>query len=146
MRRLVLALVLGVLGCSNDTFGLPTALVSGSWTMTLTNFTGSGLTCNASGITLQFAQAGTTFTGTYSGGTITCSSPSGPLDTTVPPGQVANGGISGTAVVFDLGTSDSHFVGGLNGGGSMSGDGTVSTTFNGTPVSLSGTWTATKTP
>lgn len=147
MRRLMLALVLGVIGCnSGDSFGVPTALVSGQWTMTLTNFTGSGFTCNASGITLQLAQAGTTFSGTFSGGTISCTTPNGPLQATAPSGQIINGVISGTAVQFDLGNADSRFVGGLTGGGEMSGNGTESTTFNGTVVSLSGTWSATKNP
>ncbi len=124
----------------------PTA--TGSWTYAATNLTGaiSGVvvSCNFSNVPVTLSQAGTTFSGSTSGGSFICivgtESTSGVFGDRI----VVNGTISGQSVAFDFDSADWHHAG-ILAGNSMSGTTTVALNLGqfGTVV-LSGNWSATR--
>ena len=143
--RSAVAVSLLLVGCGGDNTGPSNVNVSGTWSTSFTNFSGSGLSCNATGIILQLSQSGTTFTGTYSGGTYTCTGPGGTGQAAGGSGTIINGTVNGSAVSFNADTPDSRFSGTVS-GNSMSGQGTERIDL-GAPVgviTLSGSWGAAK--
>jgi hypothetical protein len=118
--------------------------VGGTWSASISNLSGEGASCSTSSpIRVTLRQTGSTFTGSYSGGVLTCLTATESFSSAVPSGNVANGQVAGTKVTFDLGSPDFHHDGSLN-GTSMSGTATWTYDF-GFPleqVALTGGWSA----
>ena len=129
--------------CGGDSTGPKSVALTGQWAYNATNVSGSGLSCNFSGLTLVFTQTGSTLTGATNGGSFSCSAAGmtngSPLGTT----PLANGQVNGNAVQFDFGTADIHNAGTLN-GNSISGTVTVRADAGGTTIVLSGNFSAVK--
>jgi hypothetical protein len=142
-RFLVLTLAAAIVGCGSDSTTAPDISLSGRWTYSATNLTGSGIVCNVSGVIMNLTQNGTTITGTVSSGTVTCTGPGGTDTENLGNDVIANGQINGTAVQFDIGTSDVHNVGTLN-GNSISGAVTLRIAAGTTIIILSGNFSAVK--
>jgi hypothetical protein len=138
---LALALVLS-LGCSDST-GPKIAAVAGVWAYSTTNVQGSGANCSSTGTILTLTQSGATFSGTYAGGTLTCTTPLGPVVQQITTGVVANGTVSESAVSFNLDTSDWTNTGSIS-GTTMTGTLVVRVVIGGTSAVLTGSFTATK--
>jgi hypothetical protein len=137
--------VLAIVSCGGgDVSGPTNANIAGSWTYTMTNLAGGGLTCFSSGTTMTFSQSGATFTGTYSGGTLSCSAPGfGPVSQTIGNGTIATGTVNINSVSFDLDTSDWRNTGTVS-GNSISGTVVVRFTSGSTSVILNGSFAAIK--
>jgi len=121
------------------------ATVNGSWTGTVTNVTGSGVTCNMTGVVMNLAQADTTFTGSYTVTHLTCVGPGGTQNGGPFAGTIANGTIVNANVAFDMDTPEIHFTG-TKSGNRLTGS-TVWTLDLGPPtgvVVLTGSWTASR--
>ena len=146
MKRFFLCglLALGPAACGGDkSTGPSDANIEGSWQITFTNMSGSGVSCNSNAFPLQISQSGSTFTGSYGVGTFTCTGPGGSASGNVQ-GVVANGTVDINAVEFDLDTQDAHQSGSVS-GNSMSG--TAQWRFDlggGQIVTLNGNWSAVK--
>lgn len=123
MKRVPLvAIVLLLAACSSDSTGPKNAGVSGVWTYNATNLQGTGgILCNALGQTMTLAQSGTTFSGSYSGGTFSCNTG---VNITIGTGIVASGTVSGNNVSFNMDTSDWANTGVVS-GSSISGTTTI---------------------
>jgi len=108
-------------GEGDDVVGPSLPRVTGTWSYSMSNLSGGGISCFESGTTLNLYQHGTTFTGSFSGGVFICG-----LDAVfVADGRVINGSItSDSAVSFDMRTDGWHNSGTLS-GDSMSGTATV---------------------
>lgn len=141
LRIVPLAFVVSF-GCSDST-GPKTAAVAGVWAYSATNVQGSGATCNSTGTVLTLTQSGATFSGSYAGGTLTCTTPLGPVQQQIPTGVVANGTISGSSVSFNFDTSDWSNTGSIS-GTTMTGTLVVRVVFGATSAVLTGGFTATK--
>jgi len=95
--------------------------LSGTWRITYTNMTGSGITCGTTAIDYVISQSGTTFSGTSSSTyTITCTDGVNTLSETFVGAIITNGHINGSAIQFDLATSSAHQTGTIS-GNSMTG-------------------------
>ncbi|MGH7497722.1 MAG: hypothetical protein ACREL3_02600 [Gemmatimonadales bacterium] len=139
----LLALVLT--GCGGgDATGPSNASVAGTWTMSLSNLSGSGVSCNLSATPVTIAQSGTTFSGTYGPGTLSCFAGSQSNSVQIQ-GTIVNGTVDGNAVVFDLDTQDFHQTGSVA-GNSMSGTARWTIDLGGSSgiVVLNGNWSAAK--
>lgn len=140
----VAALALAMAACSGDSGGSMGPVipqVAGTWTYSATNIAGSGASCSVTGLTLTVNQTAETFTGSYSGGSMTCSG-NGESATLGPfQGTIVSGSISGNSVSFDLDTQDWRNTGTIN-GSSMSGTVTVRFDLGSGPITLSGNWSA----
>jgi hypothetical protein len=145
LRVLLVCLIAMVEGCSgDDSTGPSRASVAGSWTLSASNVSGSGVSCSLGNTPMTLTQSGDTFTGSYGPGTLTCvaggESISGGAN-----GTIVNGVLNGNSVQFDLNTQDLHHTGTIS-GNSMSG--TARWTFDlgaGTGVVvLNGNWSAAK--
>ncbi|MGE0353182.1 MAG: hypothetical protein AB7Q69_08075 [Gemmatimonadales bacterium] len=145
MKRLLLAAGVFVFaGCGGDGAGPnPTVNVAGTWDLSISSLSGAGISCTLTGMVVVITQAGTTFSGSYNGGTMQCYGPGGSTGGPIGSGTVVNGKLSGSEVQFDLDTQDIHQTGSI-GGNSMSG----TTTWRldlGAPtgvIVLSGNWSA----
>jgi len=148
MRSLRSALAVSLLlaGCGGDnTSPSGNVNVSGTWLLSLSNFSGGGLSCSGSGVQLGLSQSSTVFTGTHVGGTLTCLANGQTVSGQLAQGTILNGTVAGSTINFDVDTPDSHFTGTVT-GNSMSGTGTDKEDF-GAPVGvivLTGSWGATK--
>jgi hypothetical protein len=146
MRRFCLGLI-GILACGgNDGTGPGSTTISGTWSASLANLSGSGVDCSSTSPTqLTLNQTGATFSGSYSGGELFCTAPGSTGPVSVGTGSIVNGTVSGTSLSFDLGTPDFHHEGVVS-GTSMSGTAQWTLDF-GIPageVTLDGTWQAAK--
>jgi hypothetical protein len=128
-----------VTGCGSDSTGPSHANVTGVWTLSATNLTGAGFSCNIFGTSLFLNQSGTSFNGTYSGGSFSCEG----IDLGQPAGSVVNGIVNLQQVSFDMDTQDFHFTGAVS-GESMSGSATMRLVIEGTTYTLSGSWSASR--
>jgi hypothetical protein len=145
VRVLVLSAFAVFLGaCGGDSTGPSQANVAGSWTFSASNVSGQGLSCSTSPTPMTINQSGTTFTGTYGPGTLTCVAGTQSGSTPVQ-GTIVNGTISGNSVQFDLDTQDAHATGAVN-GNSMSGTLRWVIDLGGSVgvVTLNGNWSAAK--
>ena len=149
-RFAVLAAVAGlIVGCGGDSTG-PNggnndANVSGNWSMSASNMSGGGISCNAGPTPLTLTQSGKSFTGTYGLTNLSCQGPGGSAGGQVTGGTIVNGTVNGSTVTFDLDTPDFHHTGTVT-GNSMSGTASWRVDF-GAPtgvVTLSGSWAAAK--
>lgn len=98
--------------------------VTGNWTYSASNVSGSGLACDISGVAMGLQQSGNTFTGSLTGGTLSCTASGQTSTQSLGSDVVANGTIVGNTVAFDIGTSDIHDAGTIS-GNSMSGTVTI---------------------
>lgn len=131
--------------CGGDATGPQLADVTGTWALTLSNLSGSGVACSATGVTANLTQSGSTFTGSYSGGTITCMAAGQTASQPMATGDIINGKVDGNQVTFDVDTTDAPFTGTVD-GNAMTGTGTV-TYDAGAPLGvivLTGNWEAAK--
>src|SRR4051794_12957750 len=145
VRALVLFILTIAAGaCGGDSTGPSQANLAGSWTLIASNMSGQGVSCNLLNTPLSLTQSGTTFTGTYGPGTLSCQAGGQPASTGVN-GSVVNGTINGNSVQFDLDTQDLHHTGSIN-GNSMSGTARWVFDFGGSigVVTLNGNWSAAK--
>jgi len=153
VRTLAVALVVGLTvglnsGCGGDSGAGPmapagpsTPQIGGVWTYSASNVAGGGASCTVTNLRLTLVPTGTTFTGTYSGGSMVCSG-NGQTVTLGPfQGTVANGTLNGTGVSFDLDTQDWRSTGSVN-GSSMSGQVTVRVDLGQGAITLKGNWSA----
>ncbi len=145
MRILLLAL-LGLVACGGDDTGGPSDTnVAGEWRATLSNMNGSGISCNSTSPTLlTISQSGSSFSGSFGDGEITCSGPGGQAAEQIELGTLLKGIIDETGLSMDLGTPEFHLTGSVN-GASMSGTAHWVVPFGkqwGT-VTLDGDWEAT---
>lgn len=108
--------------CSGDATGPEAPSLSGRWTFNASNMSGSGMSCNLSAVALNISQQGNTFTGTYSGGRLTCTAGGQVLTQDWGSGTVVNGSVNGNSIAFDFDTSDYRQTGTLS-GNSISGNG-----------------------
>jgi hypothetical protein len=115
---LILAIVADACG-GDDSTGPSQANVGGAWTLSATNLSGQGVSCNLGNTPVTLSQSGSTFTGSYGPGTITCIA-GGQSASVGTQGTIVNGVVSGNGVQFDLDTQDFHHIGTIS-GNSMSG-------------------------
>jgi hypothetical protein len=141
-----------VLACGHDSTGPNTGTgtgtggatnLTGNWLYSTSNVNGSGLSCSSSGTVLTISHQGSTFSGTYSGGTLTCIGGGTTQSVAVGMGTVVTGSLAGTAVSFNLDTSDWHNTGALS-GNSMSGTVTVRLVVDNSTYTLTGNWGASR--
>lgn len=149
MRRHLLSALAAVAAaaCGGDDGTGPTGSlnVAGTWSVSVSGMSGGGASCGTtSPIQVTLQQTGSTFIGSYTGGVLTCLTPTESFSAAVGSGSVNSGEVTGTTVEFSLGP-DFHHSGTLN-GGSMSG--TAEWTYDfGLPlgeVTLTGNWSATR--
>jgi hypothetical protein len=145
--RVLLVSCLAVVGAAcggDDSTGPSQASVSGNWTLSATNVSGQGVSCNLSPTPMSIDQSGTTFSGNYGPGTVTCLAGSESASAPVQ-GTVVNGTINGNSVQFDLDTQDTRLTGAMS-GNSMSGTVRWTIDFGGDigVVTLNGNWSAAK--
>ena len=138
-----LTMVAGACG-GDDSTGPSRANVAGSWTLSASNVSGQGVSCNLGNTPMTLTQSGGTFTGTYGPGTLTCVAGGESISGTTQ-GTIVSGTVDINAVQFDLDTQDFHHTGTVA-GNSMSG--TARWTFDlgagiGVVV-LNGNWSAAK--
>src|SRR5215210_1392940 len=111
MWRFIALLVL-VTACGDDSNDPGNISIDGQWNASLSNMSGSGITCSSTAPTqITLDQAGTNFAGSYSGGELTCAGAAGSGSAPVGTGAIINGTISGSTVNFFLDTQDSPFTG-----------------------------------
>ena len=143
----VSVIAIAACGSSDSTTGPagPTnANVAGSWNYSATNLTGGGVSCSVSGTVMTFTQAGATFSGTYSGGTLICGAPGVPNQTApIGSGTIASGTVSINNVSFNFDTSDWQNTGAIS-GNTIAGTAVVRTTDGSTTTLLTGNFSATK--
>jgi hypothetical protein len=139
----LLALALTACG-GDDATGPSNANLAGAWTLSATNMSGSGVSCGLSAAALTIGQSGTTFSGSYGPGTLTCVAGSQSIGATIQ-GTIVNGTVDGNAVTFDLDTQDFHHTGSVS-GTSMSGTARWTFDLGGSVgvVVLNGNWSAAK--
>jgi hypothetical protein len=145
MRWFLLALLAFSLACGgDDSTGPSSANVAGTWTASLSNMSGSGVSCSSTDpTTLNITQQGATFSGSYNGGEITCTGPGGSFSDFIGSGTILNGTVDGNRVDMDLDTQDFHLTGTVS-GASMSGTAVLRLDL-GQPlgvVTLNGNWGA----
>jgi hypothetical protein len=141
MRRFAFLMLAMALSACSDSTGPKNANISGSWTYNVSNLSGGGLSCNASGTTVTISQTGTTFTGTYSGGTLSCGTVG---NVSIGSGTVANGTVTNNSVTFNFDTQDWTNTGSVS-GNSIAGTTTVRLVLTGgQTVVLSGNFSMVK--
>lgn len=141
LRRGIVLITLGLVACGGDSTGPgATANVTGTWSGTVSNLSGSGVVCQITGATITLSQSGATFTGTYTNALISCTA-NGQTQSGLTAGSIVNGKVTGTAVEFDFDTPDAHATGTIS-GNSMSGSTTFRINTGSTTVNLVGQWSA----
>jgi hypothetical protein len=142
MRWTVIVL-LALIGCGSDSTGPSDTSIAGTWTASLTNLSGNGVSCNSTAATtISLSQQGNSFTGSYSGGEMTCTGPGGTFANSIGNGTVLNGTLNGNSVVMDLDTPDFHLTGTVN-GNSMSGTARMVVDIGSSQtITLNGNWGA----
>lgn len=127
-----------------DSTGPSNASVAGSWTLSHSNMSGSGVSCNLSPAPMTLSQSGTTFSGSYGPAAVSCIA-GGQSESVQIHGIIVNGTIDGNAIAFDLDTQDFHQTGSVS-GSSMSGTARWTFDLGGSTgiVVLNGNWAAAK--
>jgi hypothetical protein len=146
MRAIALLLLTALVACGDDDGSGPStpADVAGTWSASMSNLSGSGISCSSSSPTqLTLNQTGETFTGSYAGGEMACTGPGGGTSFEIEPGTVINGSVDGNSVTFDLDTPDARQTGTVD-GNSMSGTARWTIDLGALIgiVTLNGTWSA----
>lgn len=151
-RLRMAAILISALGCGgDDPTGpfVPTEL-AGQWSWTVSNATGSGVSCNVTGVTLTFTGPNTAITGSFVGA-------GGQNVSCVAGGQNSTSNFTGTAALTDLSLTGSAITftfvstsgpwvstGNVTGPDTMTGSATIRLTSGGVVYPLTGTWTATR--
>ena len=138
-----IALATFLAACGDDPAEPSIPDVAGNWNYAATSLTGGGITCSFRNVPMTLAQNGTTFSGAYSGGLLSCTGPGGSLSEQVAGGAVAAGTIDGNSVQFDIDTSDWRNTGTIS-GSSMSGTVVVRINDGTTTFTLAGDFTASR--
>lgn len=128
--------------CGGDSSG-PNINLTGSWLYSTSNLSGSGLSCSSGGTTLAITHQGASFSGTYNGGTITCTGGGVTQSAGIGVGSIVSGALTGNSVTFDLDTSDWRNTGSVT-GNSMSGSLTVRLVVDNVTHTLTGNWGASR--
>jgi hypothetical protein len=144
LRVVLLSILVSVAAAcgGDDSTGPSQANVTGNWILSATNVSGQGVSCNLNPTAMSINQSGTTFSGNYGPGVVTClagtESASSPVQ-----GTVVNGSVNGNSVQFDLDTQDTRLTGAIS-GNSMSGTVHWVIDFGGDigVVTLNGNWAA----
>jgi hypothetical protein len=126
LRLGALGLALSLLAaCGGDSpTGPTTADIAGTWRITFTNMSGSGVTCGTSAIDYVVSQSGDTFSGTSNSTyTLSCTDGVSSGSEVLTGSIITNGHVSGSAISFDLATSAAHQTGAIS-GNSVSGSAT----------------------
>lgn len=147
---LAAVLAMFMMSCKSDQ--ISPASVAGTWSAAIGNatgmFEGDSATCHGTvPTTLTLTQAGKTVGGTFSGGEIDCTQPSGSLEISLEAGTVANGTVNGNAIAFDLSSAPGAIPIHLSGtvaGNTMSGAISFRDVVNNSAID--GVWTAEKQP
>lgn len=132
-----------MLTACGGTTGPTVPTLNGAWTLNLTNLSGAGISCNATGMTMTLNQSATSFSGSFNGGVLTCVDGGQGFSDQIGNGTVLDGVVSGNLVAFDLGSPDLALNGTIS-GTSMSGGCTWRIDL-GVPygvIVLSGSWGA----
>lgn len=144
VHRAVLAiLTCGVLIACGSSSAPNTPDVSGTWNLTMSDLTGPGVTCTATGTTLHLTTSRAAFSGTYSGGEYTGTDGCATTTFDVGSGNVVDGNVVRNDVVFEFGSPDNPFSGQLT-TAAMSGTVTITAQSTGGPITLTGNWSATR--
>jgi hypothetical protein len=141
-RMLLLSFLTLPAACGDDSTGPSTINLAGSWTLTVSNMSGQGVSCNLLNTPVTISQTGTTFTGTYGPGTLSCQAGGQPVSESTH-GSIVSGTINGNSVQFDLDTPDLHHTGTVS-GNSMTGTARWVFELGGSigAVTLNGNWAA----
>lgn len=147
---LAAVLAMFMMSCKSDQ--ISPASVAGTWSAAIGNatglFGGDSATCHGTvPTTLTLTQAGKTVGGTFNGGEIDCTQPSGSLEISLETGTVANGTVNGNVIAFDLSSAPGAIPIHLSGtvaGNAMSG--AISFRDAAHNSALDGVWTAEKQP
>ena len=121
MKKSLFSILVVLLAACSDSTGPKEENVSGAWSYNATNLSGGGLSCSITGVTMTVSQSGTTFSGTYSPGTLSCGSLG---STNFTGGTVVTGKVTGSGVSFNFDTQD-WMHNGLISGNSISGTTTM---------------------
>jgi hypothetical protein len=141
---LVIAALLALTACGGDSTGPNTnANVTGQWTYNATNLSGSGVSCNIANVTITLIQAGSTFTGSTTGGTVSCTAGGQTESDNLGTAPIANGKVDGTSVQFDIGNAELHNAGTRN-GNTISGTLTANLDDGDITVTLTGSFSLVK--
>src|SRR5690348_14962796 len=106
LRGLLVCLASVAIGaCGGDSTGPSRANLDGSWTLSASNLSGQGISCNLGNTPMTLSQSGDTFTGSYGPGTLSCFA-GGESNSVNINGTIVNGTVNGNVVEFDLNTQD----------------------------------------
>jgi hypothetical protein len=140
----LLAAAVAACGSNHSTGPSSSANVAGTWAYSATTTSSGVISCTVAA-TLTFTQTAgaSTFGGSFSDGTISCTTPDGPVTETDQSGSVLNGTIHNTTVAFELGDTSYHNSGTLA-SGSITGTASITQTIGASTYTLNGTFTATQ--
>jgi hypothetical protein len=145
MRWSLLAILATLLACGDESTQPSTGSLSGTWALSLSNMSGTGISCSSkSTASLFISQQGATLSGSYTGGELTCVGAAGTASEFIGSGTILNGEVNGNSVSIDLNTPDFHLTGTIDTVGSMSGTAVWRTDFGQAMevVTLNGDWRA----
>jgi hypothetical protein len=145
--RLAAAIGFVALSCTDSTTP-QTTNVGGNWVFTVNSITGTEgdrqVNCaNLTSGVMALTQTGTTFSGRYWGGELSCTYSSGSLYVTLDSGTFVNGRISGANIAFDFDAPQFHLTGTMSG---STASGVASLEIPSDTVSLAGSWSASQGP
>jgi hypothetical protein len=129
--------------CGGDGVSGPVnANLAGSWSYSASNLSGGGFNCFVSGTTMVISQTAAGFTGSYSGGILSCSYQGGTsTNSSAGTGSVSSGTVSVNAVAFNFDTSDWANTGSVS-GNTISGTTVVRIVSGSSVVFLNGNFAA----
>jgi hypothetical protein len=149
--RLV-AILVAALGCGgDDPTGpfVPTGL-AGQWSWTVSNASGSGRSCNVSGVTLTFTGSNGALGGSFAGSggqNVSCTvGGQNTLSNFGGGAALAALSLTGSAITFTFTTTAGDWIstGNVTGPNTMTGSASIRLPSGGVVNTLTGTWTATR--
>lgn len=140
VRGLIRSVTIAALavGCGDST--APDNSVSGTWRLTHSGISSGGESCSIAGTTMVINQSGSVFSGTYSGGIVSCG---GDVVGVLGNGVIVNGAISGSTIEFNIDNNTWHNEGTLTANG-MSGTASLAFSVGSGTVQGSGSFEATR--
>jgi len=152
MRSRLAAILIAAVGCGgDDSTGpfVPTEL-AGQWSWTVSNATGSGRSCNVSGVTLTFTGSNGALSGSFAGSggqNVSCTvGGQNTLSNFGGGAALSTLTLTGSAISFRFTTTAGDWVstGNVTGPDTMTGSATIRLPSGGVVNALTGTWTATR--